>query len=110
MFWAAGHEADVISIAQNCELEMPDLHSSSWNSGLQMVVQTINEDAEQSGTEWAALSEADGWALAWATLTSNSHRQQRAIIQGLDPACGHAPPAAAAGPRGDATEPCHRLM
>ena len=63
---------------------MPDLHSSSWNSGLQMVVQTINEDAEESGTERAALSEANGWALAWATLTSNSHRQQRAIIQGLD--------------------------
>ena len=47
-----------------------------------MMVQTINEDAEESGTEWAALSEADGWALAWATL--NSHRQQRAIIHGLD--------------------------
>ena len=63
---------------------MPDLHSSSWKIGLQMMVQTINEDAEESYTEWAALSEADAWALAWATLTSNSHRLQRAIIQGLN--------------------------
>ena len=40
---------------------MPDLHPSSWGSGLQMVVQSINEYAEVGGTEWAALSEADGW-------------------------------------------------
>ena len=63
---------------------MPDLHPSSWGSGLQMVVQSINEYAKEGGLEWAALSEADGWALAWATLTADPHRQQRAIIQGLD--------------------------
>ena len=63
---------------------MPDLHPSSWDSGLQMGVQTINEYAEEGGTEWATLSEADGWALAWATLTTDPQRQQRAIIQGLD--------------------------
>ena len=63
---------------------MPDLHPSSWGSGLRMVVQTINEYAEEGGTEWAALSEADGWALAWATPTTDPRRQQRAIIQGLD--------------------------
>ena len=62
----------------------PDLHPSSWGSGLQMVVQTSNEDAKEGGTEWAALFEADGWTLAWATLTTNPHRQQKASIQGLD--------------------------
>ena len=83
MFWAAGHEADVISIDQVCQPGVPDLHSSSWGSGLQIMIQTSNEDAEEGGTEWAARSEADG-SLAWATLTTNSHRQQRAIMQGLD--------------------------
>ena len=49
-----------------------------------MLVQTANEDAKEGGTEWAALSKTDGWTLAGATLTTNPHRQQRVIIQGLD--------------------------
>jgi len=34
---------------------VPDLNPSSWGRGLQMVMQPINEDAKQGGTEWAAL-------------------------------------------------------
>ena len=52
---------------------MSYLHSSSWNSGLQMLVQTVNEGAEEGVPERAALSEADGWTLAGATLTTNPH-------------------------------------
>ena len=48
-----------------------------------MVVQSVTENVAEDGTVWAALSETDEWALAWATLTTNSHRQQRAITQGL---------------------------
>ena len=48
-----------------------------------MVMQPINENAKQGGTEWAALSEPNGWTLAVATLTIDSHGQQRAMIQGL---------------------------
>ena len=73
MFWAAGHEAGVTSIYQVCHPEMPLLHSSSWNSGLHMLLQTVKEDAEDGGTELAGLSEADGWTLAGATLTANPH-------------------------------------
>ena len=83
MFWAAGHEADVVSIEQVCQPEMPDLHFKSWGNGLHMAVQTINEDAKEGGTERAALSEANGWALAGGTPTIHPHRQQKAIIQGL---------------------------
>ena len=34
-----------------------------------MVMQPIDEDAKQGGTEWAALPEPNGWTLAVATLT-----------------------------------------
>ncbi|DBA79818.1 TPA: hypothetical protein ACH3X1_008478 [Trebouxia sp. C0004] len=57
-----------------------------------MVMQPINEDAKQGGTEWAALPEPNGWTLAVATMTIDPHRQQRAIIQGLRPTCGHITP------------------
>ena len=80
VFWVAGHKADVISIEQVREPQMSDLDPSSWSSGLQMVMQTINEDAEQGGTERAALPEANGWALALPTLTTNPHGKQRAMI------------------------------
>ena len=50
-------------------LQVQDLNPSSWIRGLQMVMQPINEDAKQGGTEWAALSEPNGWTLAVATLT-----------------------------------------
>ncbi|DBA79816.1 TPA: hypothetical protein ACH3X1_008476 [Trebouxia sp. C0004] len=75
-----------------------------------MVMQPINEDAKQGGTEWAALPEPNGWTLAVATMTIDPHRQQRAIIQGLRPTCGHAPPSAVASPKEAATGPYHRLI
>ena len=73
----------VISIHMVCELQAPDLNPNNWSCGLQMVMQPINEDAKQGGTEWAALSEPNGWTLAVATLTIDPHGQQRAMIQGL---------------------------
>ena len=48
-----------------------------------MLVEPINDDAKQDGTERAALSEANGWALAVLILTTNPHGKQRAIIPGL---------------------------
>jgi len=53
-----------------------DLKPSSWSRGLQMVMQPINEDAKQGGTEWAALFEPNGRTLAVATLTNDPHGQQ----------------------------------
>ncbi len=76
---AARQATNVISIHKVCELQVPDLNPNSWSCGLQMVMQPINEDAKQGGTEWAALSEPNGWTLAVATLTIDPHGQQRAM-------------------------------
>jgi len=54
---AASQETDVISIYKVCEPQVPNLHPSSWSRGLQMVMQPMDEDAKQGGTDWAALSE-----------------------------------------------------
>ncbi len=80
MLRAASQETDVISIHKVCEPQVSDLNPISWSRGLQMVMQPINEDAKQGGTEWAALSEPNGRTLAVAI---DPHGQQRAMIQEL---------------------------
>ena len=75
MLRAASQETYVISIHEVCEPQVLDLNPSSWIRGLQMVMQPINESAKQGGTEWAALSEPNGWTLAVATLTIDPHGQ-----------------------------------
>ncbi|DBA75838.1 TPA: hypothetical protein ACH3X1_010241 [Trebouxia sp. C0004] len=66
---ATSKETNVISIQKVCEPQVPNLYPNSWGRGVQMVMQPINEDAKQGGTEWAALPEPNGWTLAVATLT-----------------------------------------
>ena len=87
MLRAANQVTNVINIhkARDPQVSDADLHPSSWSHGLQMVMvmQPINEDAKQGGTEWAALSEPNAWTLAVATLTIDPHEQQRVVIQGL---------------------------
>ncbi len=41
----------------------------------------MKEDANQGGTEQAALPEASRWALALPSLPINPHGQQRAVVQ-----------------------------
>lgn len=44
----------------------------------------MKEDANQGGTEQAALPEASRWASALPTLPIDPHGQQRAVVQGLE--------------------------
>ena len=56
-----------------------------------MLMQTVNEDAEEGGTQLAARSEADGWTLAGATLTTNIDSREPSSRDWTAPACGHVP-------------------
>ena len=69
---------------------MLDLDSSSLAVVCRWCCKASMKDAEQGGTETAALSEANGWALAVPTLTTNLYGKQRAIIQGLEAVPAHA--------------------
>ena len=76
-----------MSSAYTRSVSLSCLNPSSWSRGLQMVMQPTNEDAKQSGTEGAALSEPNGWTLA---VPSRSVRRCQQSTSGFGAVVTHA--------------------